>query len=117
MPRGDNVIFRYLATARTGSGGGSTYSFELQEEDGLWAEVVQVQTPPANLGGNNFTADVLYKVRMQRPETPYDLENTRFVWTWLGETKYLQPHKSPVRSGTRNEKIMLHCKEVRNFLE
>lgn len=117
MPRFDHVIMRYSVVEREGGGAGSIYDFELQEPNGLWAEVVQVTTPVSTLGGSStFSADQLYKVRMQTPDHEYDLENTRFVWTWKNRTHYLQPYKSEVRSGTRSERCIYYCKGVRPFL-
>lgn len=117
MPRFDHVVLRYTATEREGSGAGSTYEFELQEEAGLWCEVVQVTTPTTTLGGaTTFSTDSLYKVRMQTPDDEYDLENTRFVWEWKGRIHYMQPWKSEVRSGTRSERCIYYCKGVRPFL-
>ena len=113
MPFRDHVIYRYLGT-KTGSGIGSTYTFELQEEEGLWAEVVQVVTIPSNLQ-QTYSQDVLYKVRMQTPDNAYDLDKTRFLWTWQGRTHFLQPYKQEIRSGNRSEICMYYCKAVSDF--
>lgn len=115
MPRRDHVIKRYTGT-RIGGGGGARYTFELEETDGLWAEVVQVATPVASIGQqSSFSADTLYKVRMQTPDNEYNLELTRFLWTWKGRDTFLQPYKCEVRSGTRSEICMYYCKKVADF--
>lgn len=115
MPRRDNVIYRFTGTPQ-GGGGGSYYTFSINEPSGLWAEVVQVATPVSNNGQqNSYSADVLYKVRMQTPEQEYNLELTRFLWTWKGREYFLQPYKSEVRSGTRSEICMYYCKRVSDF--
>lgn len=115
MPRRDNIIYRYTGI-RTAGGAGGKYTFCPEEIAGLWAEVVQVATPVQNLGQTSaFTADQLYKVRMQTPKEPYNLELTRFLWVWHGREVFLQPFKTEVRSGTRSEICLYHCKGVADF--
>lgn len=117
MPRRDHVIFRYTLEKLAGpKGGGATYVARLDEPAGLWAEVVQVATPVANMGQQSiYSGDTLYKVRMQTPEEEYSLELTRFLWRWHGREHYLQPYKCEVRSGTRSEICMYYCKKVSDF--